>query len=222
MKGVFGRVRTKVYWGYLLDKYPTQVFRRARCGLNTLPHTPVRFGTNSIPVPDPSVCSVYAQQKYPGNIPVCTLSNTHGISISCFVLRATASIGQPTLYARVRTTCLLEQAVRKSCTAVVKPALDTTPPRKCSQVSQVHMFSVPRYCCHSSFNQPSQPKSCSTDLEIRLVFFLGIHVCFALRQCVFMYMFQSDTHFTMFTSLRPPFTRPHLLSHAVHIVGWQA
>ena len=66
-KGVYGRVRTKVYRGYLLGKYLTEVFGKVRYGLNTLPNTPVKFdtasipyrtsvwfGTNSTPVPDTS------------------------------------------------------------------------------------------------------------------------------------------------------------------------
>ena len=32
-------------------KYPTEPHRSVRCSLNTLPNTPVRFGTNAIPVP---------------------------------------------------------------------------------------------------------------------------------------------------------------------------
>ena len=54
------------------SKYPTEVLGKLRYGLNTVPNTPVRFGTNStqvpekfgttsIPVPDNSVRSVRLQ-----------------------------------------------------------------------------------------------------------------------------------------------------------------
>ena len=56
-KGMFGKVRTKVYRGYLLGKYPTEPYRSVRNGRNSLQNTPVWFGTNSIPVPDTSVSS---------------------------------------------------------------------------------------------------------------------------------------------------------------------
>ena len=42
-------------YGYTGGIHPTEV---VRYGLNTLPNTPVWFGTNSMPVPDTSVCSV--------------------------------------------------------------------------------------------------------------------------------------------------------------------
>ena len=51
-KGMFGRVRTKVYRGYLLRIYLTEPYRSVRYGLNTLPNYTGVFGTNSIPVPD--------------------------------------------------------------------------------------------------------------------------------------------------------------------------
>ena len=54
-KGMFDRVRIKVYRGYLLGAYPVEVFGKVRYGLNTLPDTPVCFGANSIPVFDTSV-----------------------------------------------------------------------------------------------------------------------------------------------------------------------
>ena len=53
-KGMFDRVRIKVYRGYLLGVYPVEVFGKVRYGFNTLPDTPVCFGANSIPVLDNS------------------------------------------------------------------------------------------------------------------------------------------------------------------------
>ena len=64
-KDVLGRVRTKVYRGYLLSKFPTEVFGKVRYGLDTLPNTPIRFGTNSTPVPDTSVSSLRPQYQHP-------------------------------------------------------------------------------------------------------------------------------------------------------------
>ena len=70
-KGAFGsvsyQVRTKVYRGYLLGDYFTEVFGEVRHGLNTLPHTPVRYGTHSIPVPDTPVSSVRPQIPVPNS-----------------------------------------------------------------------------------------------------------------------------------------------------------
>ena len=48
---MFGRLRTKVYWGGVADRYPTEPYRIVRYGRITLPNAPVRFGTNSIPIP---------------------------------------------------------------------------------------------------------------------------------------------------------------------------
>ena len=62
---MFRRAHTKVYRGYLLRKYPTEPYRSVRYGRNTQPNTPVRFGTNSIPVPDTSVSSARPQYLYP-------------------------------------------------------------------------------------------------------------------------------------------------------------
>ena len=64
-KGMLGRVRTKVYRGCSLGKYPTEVFGQVRYGLNTLPNNPVWFGTNSIPVTYTWVSSVRPQYRYP-------------------------------------------------------------------------------------------------------------------------------------------------------------
>ena len=58
IKGMFGRVRTKLYRGYSLVKYPTEHCRSVRYDRNTLRNTPVRFGGNSKPVPETSVSSV--------------------------------------------------------------------------------------------------------------------------------------------------------------------
>ena len=55
-KGMFGRVRTKVYRGYLLGKYPAEPYRSV----------PVGFGTNSKPVPETSVSSVRPFKCTPG------------------------------------------------------------------------------------------------------------------------------------------------------------
>ena len=85
-----------MYRGCLFDKYPTEVLRRVRYGLNTLPDTPVRFGTNSsgkvryaldtgarhfgkfgttsIPIPDTSVSSVRSS-IIPRVLVWCTLPN---------------------------------------------------------------------------------------------------------------------------------------------------
>ena len=57
-KGMFGRVRTKLYRGGFLGKYPTGPYRRVRYGLNILPNTPVRFGTTSTPVSETPVIPV--------------------------------------------------------------------------------------------------------------------------------------------------------------------
>ena len=58
-KVVFGRVRTKVYRGYLLCKYPTEPYRSVRYGRNnTLRKTLVRFDTSSVLVCDTFVTSV--------------------------------------------------------------------------------------------------------------------------------------------------------------------
>ena len=46
------------YRGYLLGKYPTDVFAKVRYGLNILPNATIWFCTNSIPAPDTSVSSV--------------------------------------------------------------------------------------------------------------------------------------------------------------------
>ena len=62
--GVFGRVRTTLYRGYLLGKYHTEVLGKVRHGLDSLPNIAVRFGTTSIPVPT-SVSSVRPQCRYP-------------------------------------------------------------------------------------------------------------------------------------------------------------
>ena len=59
--GVLRRVYT-VYWGYLLGIYPIE---EVRCGLNIIPNTPIRLGTNSIPVPDTWIASVRSQYQYP-------------------------------------------------------------------------------------------------------------------------------------------------------------
>ena len=70
-KGAFGRLWTKVYGGYLLDKYPTTVFGMVRYWLSTLPNAPVWFGTTSIPVPDTWVSSVRPPKipRVPGEPP---------------------------------------------------------------------------------------------------------------------------------------------------------
>ena len=48
-KGMFDRVHTRAYRGYFLGKYRTEPYRSFRYGRNTLPNTPVRFGTAAIP-----------------------------------------------------------------------------------------------------------------------------------------------------------------------------
>ena len=64
-KAVFGRVRIKVFRGYLLCKHPTEIFGNVRYGLNNVPNTPVLFGTTSLREPDNSVSSVRTQYRYP-------------------------------------------------------------------------------------------------------------------------------------------------------------
>ena len=63
---MFGRVHTKVYRGDLFGKYPTEPYRSVRCGRNTLPNTPLRFGTKSIPVPETPASSVRPLECTPG------------------------------------------------------------------------------------------------------------------------------------------------------------
>ena len=41
-----------------------ELYQSVRYGLNTLPNTPARFGTNSIPVPGTSVSSVRRQYRF--------------------------------------------------------------------------------------------------------------------------------------------------------------
>ena len=65
--------RTKVYRGYLLGKYPTEVFDKIRYGLNNVPSTPVWFGTNLLPEPDTSVSKCGMPTT---NTPGYTLPNT--------------------------------------------------------------------------------------------------------------------------------------------------
>ena len=69
---MFGRARTEMHAGYLLDKFPTELFGKVWYGLSTLLTTPVRLGMNSIPVPDTSVALAR-----PPKIPRCqyTLHN---------------------------------------------------------------------------------------------------------------------------------------------------
>ena len=63
---MFGRFRTKVYRVCLLGKYPTEPCQSVRYGRNTLLNTPVRFGTNSIPVPDTLASSMRPPKYAPG------------------------------------------------------------------------------------------------------------------------------------------------------------
>ena len=77
-----GIVRTEVYRGDVLGKYPTEVFGKVRYGLNIPPpNTPVWFGTSSIPVPYPSVTSVRSpkvvSRVYTGIIQYSPTEHTH-------------------------------------------------------------------------------------------------------------------------------------------------
>ena len=98
-KGAFGRVLRPYqskYPGYLLRKYSTEVFGKLRYGRNTLPKIPVRFGTNSIPVPHTSVNSVRAP-KTP-RVPVCPAERTLG--------HLYPNVPQPSFYVQSGTTAV--------------------------------------------------------------------------------------------------------------------
>ena len=50
----------------MLDNYPPEPYRGVRYGRNILPDTPLRFDTNSIPIPETSVSSGRIRYRYPG------------------------------------------------------------------------------------------------------------------------------------------------------------
>ena len=61
----YGTPKSRTYGGYSLGRYLTEPCRGVRYGRNSLPNTPVRFGTNSTPVPYTSVSSVRPHYQYP-------------------------------------------------------------------------------------------------------------------------------------------------------------